>query len=349
MSAARVERRSGGRPHLQRCALGGDTRPILALGDQRRARGARGHADRRQRGDARGGAIGTRRELAALAGSGLRSRVGCGMMPRLLGTLSAYPIRGEKGDIMRAFLFLALLLFSGPALAQEKLIGSNVDLRTSLAFKASDAAVQKMLPDGWEVSSLAAGPSKGANLLIVLVDQLVSHDGDGKPAAPFRGATLVALAKKKGTDTTGPMVFGGLYEPTNIPGAYGVFTMAESAVERKTHTGVDKKLTKGEHWQFKAANGTSLEVQIQFASGAPTISKLDTKVFSAAKPDFFRIYRGEQAIDVARSTATGVDRVTKVSLKASGDKLGLLFDGTEQLISVVSVPWYSRQLYLPGS
>jgi hypothetical protein len=72
-------------------------------------------------------------------------------------------------------------------------------------------------------------------------------------------------------------------------------------------------------------------------------------VFSGAKPDFFRIYRVEQAIDVVRSTATAVDRVTKLSFKASGDKLGSLFDGTEQLISVVSVPWYSRQLYLPGS
>ena len=81
----------------------------------------------------------------------------------------------------------------------------------------------------------------------------------------------------------------------------------------------------------------------------PTTSKTNPNVHSAAKPDFYRIYRIEQAVDVVRSTATGVDRVTKLSFKASGGKLGQLFDGTEQLISVISVPWYTRQLYLPGS
>jgi hypothetical protein len=57
----------------------------------------------------------------------------------------------------------------------------------------------------------------------------------------------------------------------------------------------------------------------------PTTSKINPNVHSAAKPDFYRIYRIEQAVE------------------------GQLFDGTEQLISVISVPWYTRQLYLPGS
>ena len=55
----------------------------------------------------------------------------------------------------------------------------------------------------------------------------------------------------------------------------------------------------------------------------------------------------EQATDVARSTATGVDRVSSVSVKMSGQKLAPFFDGSEQLISVTSIPWYSRQVYLP--
>jgi hypothetical protein len=70
---------------------------------------------------------------------------------------------------------------------------------------------------------------------------------------------------------------------------------------------------------------------------------------SAAKPDFYRIYRFELASDVARSTATNVDRVSKVSLKATGAKIAPLFDGSQQLIAVTSVPWYSRQVSLPGS
>lgn len=40
------------------------------------------------------------------------------------------------------------LFSAGPISAQEKLSGSNLDVRTVLAFKVSDAAVQKLLPEG---------------------------------------------------------------------------------------------------------------------------------------------------------------------------------------------------------
>jgi hypothetical protein len=40
--------------------------------------------------------------------------------------------------------------------------------------------------------------------------------------------------------------------------------------------------------------------------------------------------------------------VKKIDFKASGPKLGPLFDGA-QLIGVISEPWYTRQTYLPES
>jgi hypothetical protein len=79
----------------------------------------------------------------------------------------------------------------------------------------------------------------------------------------------------------------------------------------------------------------------------PAPAKAEALLYSAAKPDFYRIYRFEQSADEVRST--GADRVQKVVFKASGPKLAPLFDGSEQLIGVTSVPWYTRQTYLPGS
>ena len=70
-------------------------------------------------------------------------------------------------------------------------------------------------------------------------------------------------------------------------------------------------------------------------------------LYSAVKPDFYRIYRYEQSADVVRGA--GVDRVQKVVIKAAGPKLAPLLDGSEQLLGVTSVPWYARQTYLPGS
>ena len=61
---------------------------------------------------------------------------------------------GAKREWRLTFALLAL-----PALAQEKFSGSNVDTRIGMAFKVSDAALQKLVPPGWEVSPPTSGPS----------------------------------------------------------------------------------------------------------------------------------------------------------------------------------------------
>jgi hypothetical protein len=63
--------------------------------------------------------------------------------------------------------------------------------------------------------------------------------------------------------------------------------------------------------------------------------------------EFYRIYRIEQAADIVRSTPTGTDHAQKFLCKAAGGKLSQIFDGSEQLISITSLPFYSRQVFLP--
>ena len=204
-----------------------------------------------------------------------------------------------------------------------------------------------MLPEGWEVNSPAAGPSKGANLGLSLIDQVTVQDAEGKPATTFRGAVFTIPAKKKGTDTAGTMVFTGLMSPGGAPGAYGVYVPAKAKVEREVETEADGKSTAEEKWEFKADDGSSIEVKIEYERGPALRSKVEAKVFSAAKPEFYRIYRSEQSTEVVRSPAA--DRVQKVLFKASGPTLWPLFDGSEQLIGVTSDPWYTRQTFLPAS
>jgi hypothetical protein len=91
----------------------------------------------------------------------------------------------------------------------EKLTGTNVDVRTGLAFKASDAAVRKLLPAGWEPNPAAGGPTQGANLNVMLLEQIISQDPEGKPVALLRGVVMTIPAKKTGSDAAGPMVFAG--------------------------------------------------------------------------------------------------------------------------------------------
>ena len=93
---------------------------------------------------------------------------------------------------MRKGVLAILLLLAHPAFASEKdkLYSSTLDVRTVLSFKVADSAAQKMLPEGWQVEPPNTGPSKGTNLSVVLVDQILAQDAEGKPIDAVRGAAL---------------------------------------------------------------------------------------------------------------------------------------------------------------
>ena len=94
---------------------------------------------------------------------------------------------------MRRHALAILLLLAQPAFAGEKdkLYSSTLDVRTVLSFKVADSAAQKMLPEGWQIEAPNTGPSKGSNLSVVLVDQILAQDAEGKPVDAVRGAALV--------------------------------------------------------------------------------------------------------------------------------------------------------------
>ena len=247
-----------------------------------------------------------------------------------------------------AATLLAAISAAGAASAAEKPVGTYGELRTILSFKVPDAAAQKLLPEGWQVSSHTTALSKDANLNVVLIDLLTVQNPDGSPGETYRVAALTVPAKKKGTDATVPMVVGGFAStPSYVPGAYGNFTLASATVDRHIHTDPAGKSDVEESWEFKGNGGDAIQLQLQFARGVAVRSKIEAMPHSGVKPDFYRIYRIEQAADVVRSTATGTDRAEKYVFKATGPKLSPLFDGSEQLVSITSLPFYTRQVSLP--
>lgn len=251
----------------------------------------------------------------------------------------------------RMFAFaasMALLLMTPAASAQEKLVGTYGEARISLAFRIPDEIVQKILPPGWLAGPFSAGPSKGANLVVTFMDWLVVQDEDGKPAKTYRSVGLSVPAKQAGSDATVSMTVGGLSSPAGYaPGPYGNSVPAKSAVMRTERTDDPGVSSAEEVWQFEGEDGASVQLQLRFLRGIAARSKLEAKVHSAMKPDFYRIYRVEQAVDVVRSAPGGTDRVQGYVFKASGPLLSSLFNGSEQLVSITSMPWYSRQAFLP--
>jgi hypothetical protein len=121
-------------------------------------------------------------------------------------------------------LFVAALVFAiSPAVAQdkEKLSATDLSVRTALTFKAPDAVVQKLLPSGFELNAPAAGPSKGSNFGITLIDYLMVQDPEGKPLPPRTTIAMNIPAKKTATGETVGVVFNGLIDQAAVPGPMG--------------------------------------------------------------------------------------------------------------------------------
>jgi hypothetical protein len=97
-------------------------------------------------------------------------------------------------------VMLVMLLSQHVAFAGDKLSGTNIDKRTALWFRASEAAVGKFIPSGWTSDPVAAGPFKGANAAIVFIDSYVAADAKGQPVKPFQGFVLALPATKPGVE-----------------------------------------------------------------------------------------------------------------------------------------------------
>jgi hypothetical protein len=79
----------------------------------------------------------------------------------------------------------------------------------------------------------------------------------------------------------------------------------------------------------------------------PVRAKVESRVYSSVEPAFVRIYRIEQGVDVVKSAITGTDRVRGYHFGSTLGAFTKLFGGNEKLISITSVPWYVRQVFLP--
>jgi hypothetical protein len=243
---------------------------------------------------------------------------------------------------------VSVLVGRADAQEAEKLFASDVVVRTILAFKVPDDAVQKTLAAGWEINPPKTGPDQGANLIIYVTDFQMIQDAQGKPIPTRPSVALIVPARKGGSDLAAFMVTGGFTGQANTPGPYGNFIPARVNVDRRLQTDGDGRTTVTETWEMKAEDGTALALRVQFTRAAPTREKVAWQYYSAAKPDFHRTYRIEHGYDVVRSVPSGVDRASEFSFEAGGPKLAPFFNGTERLISITSIPYYSRSILLPA-
>ena len=248
------------------------------------------------------------------------------------------------------FASCAVAGFIGPASA-ETFVEHSAEVRMQLDLVVPDAALKAFLPAGWEPNVATSGAAKDCNLRMIFINRVDITKQDGSPATPGSNQ-LVYLAvpiKQPSTNTNGQtLIFGLTTDLKDAPGAHGVYVHANShRMERTTSTAGNETLT-DEAWEFAAPSGERLELRLKYERAAGRKSNNEVKFFSSIKPDFYQIFKIDQSVDIMRNATVQVrDRVKEFSYKAGGGKIAPLFDGSERVVSIDALHWYSRGIYLP--
>ena len=234
------------------------------------------------------------------------------------------------------------------AVRAESYVGSNVDSRVLVGLKASPDGVQAMMPEGWTSVPFPAGPLKGANLVLILIDRSIDLDAEGKPLDPASMRALVQAGMAKQTDGDAVRLFI-LDILTTVPerNPYGVARPADIARTLSISGPANGPRAVSDQWQITPAEGGDVTFSMDFTTGKRSWSPGEAFPFSAATPEFSRIYRYEQMVDLVVSTSLGKPASGTYSLSGTGAGLDGVLNGSEEIIAVMDVPSYVRKVFLP--
>jgi hypothetical protein len=185
--------------------------------------------------------------------------------------------------------------------------------------------------------------------MVLLVEGLAADGADGKAVLNQGKFALWAIpAKNEQTGGGAIMIIGGLTsQPQAAPGAYAVYSPARITMAKSARSDGPNVTTSEENWQAANDVGDQLRFVITYERGIGTRAHVEPRVYSATKPDFYRVYKADQVTDVVHAIAPDARRAKTLEFTASGPNLSKIFDGKEELVAVTSIPAYYRQIFLP--
>jgi len=232
--------------------------------------------------------------------------------------------------------------------AAQTLVEQSAEARMQLDFHVPDAALKAMLPAGFEPNIATTGAAKDANLRMIFIDRIAVTAPDGAPVGSSQMVYLAIPVKQAATNALAQMlIFGLTGEPKEAPGPFGVYLPATTHhMERSTTADAQAQTT--ENWAFTAASGEHMELHLKYDRGIGRKASNETKFFSSVNPSFYQIFKVDQNLDIMRNATISVpDKVKEFQYKASGGKIGALFDGSERVLSIDCLAWYNRAIYVP--
>lgn len=237
-----------------------------------------------------------------------------------------------------------------PSATADTLVENSAEFRFQLDFHVNDAALQKLLPAGWEPAIATQGPAKDCNLRVIFIDRVDVTKPDNTPKTTDQLVYIAIPVKQTATNNVGQMIINGLVsDAKEAPGPFGNYVHAPSVKVSRSFSSANGVTVGEENWQFGGPNGERLETHVKYERGAarrnPTT---EVKFFDPSKPESYQIFKVDSGLDIMKNASVPVaDRVKEFSYKVTGGPLGALFDGTEKPLSWDSFHWYNRGIYTP--
>jgi hypothetical protein len=242
------------------------------------------------------------------------------------------------------------LALAATAANAQMVLEQAAEHRFQLDFHVNDAALQKLLPAGWEPAIATQGPAKDCNIRLIFIDRMAVVGGDGKPVrkGSERLAYLAVPVKQTSGTATGQMIVAGLTDDAANAGPFGAYRAASTAKTSRNVSSSAGAVTSDEDWEFAGANGEHMSVHVKYERGSPGKGGGEVRFYDPADPAKYQIFKTEQGLDILRNTTTNpADRVKEFSYSAGGGRFAALFDGSEKVLSWDSFPWYNRTILTP--
>ncbi|MBV9550292.1 MAG: hypothetical protein JO256_11545 [Alphaproteobacteria bacterium] len=260
---------------------------------------------------------------------------------------------------MKKIVLLATLLLTGSALAQAPapvpaagtVVEQSNEYRFQLDLQVNQAALNKLLPAGWESAAATQGAAKDCNLRLIFIDRVNVQGGDNRVLPPGKDTVvyLEAPVRQVGGGQAARIVLAGISENNSATAAtFGTLVKASRVSTARNIATSNGNTTVSEDWDLSGAGGEHARLHVKYVRGPAARAAADVRFINAANPAEYVTAHTEQETDITRNvTTTPPDRVQEFSFEAGGGKFAPLFDGTQKPLSWDSQPTYRRAILKP--
>jgi hypothetical protein len=221
--------------------------------------------------------------------------------------------------------------------------------RTMIVLEGNAKALQRRLPDGWELASYTGDDLRGAslrdaNMLVPFheVYAVRSREGQAAGLQQVSYVPFVSQARNRETDEHAHVHWLTYTEdPAAVPGKYHDGTLAH-ITRSQAFTKEQRGETHVRETFSAVADSGTVTLSLAYDQGGDLViwatpDEPNLPLIAAKDPTIVRWYQEDQVMNVVRSDPLGVNRVTEISLEVRGE-LEDVFDGNERIVAVVIQP-----------